>query len=319
MHNNGSDSIATRIYWGGGAAFDQESIDLFLRLAQDSKVIFDIGANTGIYSLLAARNNPGAEVYAFEPVPDIRGEFARSIAINGLNNLKLSDLAISSTISKSEFYVPNNFAAFPTSASLNNDFRDHSAAILVSVTTIDEFVLQNGVGRIDLMKIDTESTEHLVLAGASRTLNNDRPFIICEVLPEQDPKLLSELLAPSNYSYFRIAPDGLIQTKSPESDPRCENLNNLFVPSEQMPRLINLSLNVNLVPVNRSSVPVTAVSICLLSITSKVQLCIQRSSPVVAFSPLPLPGRTATAQTPSVPLKCHLHSEISSRDDTGIQ
>ncbi len=244
MHNNGSDSIATRIYWGGGAAFDQESIDLFLRLAKDSRVIFDIGANTGIYSLLAARNNPNAMVYAFEPVPNIRGEFERSVAINGLNNLKVSNLAISSSIGKSEFHIPNDFAAFPTSASLNREFRGHSSAILVSVTTVDEFVLQNGVGQIDLMKIDTESTEHLVLAGASRTLKNDRPFIICEVLPEQDPKLLREQLAPNNYSYFRIAPDGLIQREAPESDPSCENLNNLFVPTEQIPRLTDLSHNV---------------------------------------------------------------------------
>jgi len=244
MHNNGSDSIATRIHWGGGAAFDQESIDLFLRLAQDSRVIFDIGANTGVYSLLAARNNPGAKVYAFEPVPSIRCEFERSIAINGLINLKVSDLAISNSIGKSEFHIPNDFAAFPTSASLNREFRDHSSAILVSVTTLDEFVRQNGVGRIDLMKIDTESTEHLVLAGASRTLTNDRPFIICEVLSDQDPKLLSELLTPSNYSYFRITPDGLFQKKTPESDPRCENLNNLFVPTEQISRLTNLSPNV---------------------------------------------------------------------------
>ena len=244
MHNNGSDSIATRIYWGGGNAFDPESIDLFLRLAHDSRVIFDIGANTGIYSLLSARNNPSAIVYAFEPVPSIRGEFERSVAVNGLTNLKVSGLAISDSIGRSEFHIPNDFAAFPTSASLNRDFRSDSSAISVSVTTVDEFVRQNGVGHIDLMKIDTESTEHLVLAGASRTLTNDRPFIICEVLPEQNPKLLCELLTPNNYSYFRIAPDGLFQKRIPEGDPRCENLNYLFVPTEQISKLVSLSHNV---------------------------------------------------------------------------
>jgi FkbM family methyltransferase len=49
---------------------------------QGSGVFIDVGANTGIYSLLAAAANPVTEVFAFEPVPSIRLRLERNLSIN---------------------------------------------------------------------------------------------------------------------------------------------------------------------------------------------------------------------------------------------
>lgn len=245
MHNNGSDSIATQIYWGGAMTYDLESIDLFLRLAQRSKVIFDIGAHTGIYSLVSAVNNPDAQIVAFEPVPNIRKVLEKSVALNDLPNLTIAEMAISDYVGKSEFHVPVDYAVFPTSASLNREFRNEISSIPVTVKTVDEFVRASAITRVDLMKIDTESTEHLVLAGAKQTIVKDRPIMVCEILAQQDPRSFTDMLSPHGYSYFWITPDGLYQKDIPSGDPHHVFLNYLLIPSEKIPLLNSMPVTVH--------------------------------------------------------------------------
>lgn len=244
MINNGNDSIATRIYWGGGGAFDQDSINLFLELARSAKVIFDIGANTGIYSLLAAVNNSTSEIHAFEPVPEILALFRQNVSANRFTNVRVNDIALSDQGGTAKFFVPTDFAAFPTSASLNAAFQEQTRVIEVKTMTLDEYISCNEIATVDLMKLDTESTEYLVFAGARKLLTVHRPFIICEVLPKQDCQLLTGLLTPIDYVYFWITPEGLYQKKMPEGDPEYKNLNYLMVPTEKVSLVRALSLRI---------------------------------------------------------------------------
>lgn len=61
--------IENEIFWSGlTEGWEKESVKLWIELCKCSEIIFDIGANTGMYSLIAKTINPGANVYAFEPV-----------------------------------------------------------------------------------------------------------------------------------------------------------------------------------------------------------------------------------------------------------
>ena len=61
--------LENEIFWDGlEKGHESISYSLWKPLAKKSRVIFDIGANTGIYSLIAQSINPNAEVFAFEPV-----------------------------------------------------------------------------------------------------------------------------------------------------------------------------------------------------------------------------------------------------------
>lgn len=72
MYSEDDDRIAGEIYDRGIAGFEPESVRTFLSLlARSASVIFDIGANTGVYALSAARVSPHASVLAFEPVSKI--------------------------------------------------------------------------------------------------------------------------------------------------------------------------------------------------------------------------------------------------------
>lgn len=71
MQNNGH-YIETLLYWGGiDRGWERVSASVWMALCESSKHILDVGANTGIYSLMAYAVNPDALISAFEPVPGV--------------------------------------------------------------------------------------------------------------------------------------------------------------------------------------------------------------------------------------------------------
>ena len=230
MLNDGNDSIATRIFWCGTSYYDPETVNVFLRLAENAQTILDIGANTGIYGLLAGTNFPNARIHAFEPVPAIYERLKASVQANALHNISVQQSAVSDKTGRVEFYVPVDSAAFTLSASMNRDFRQQSIIVNVECTTIDEYARKAKLDRIDLIKLDTESTEHLVLRGASGTLNNSQPLIVCEVLPDVDQSQKLAAIAPYDYLYFWIGKDALYQKNDLIGDSELQCYNYIFIP-----------------------------------------------------------------------------------------
>ena len=61
--------LENTIFWSGlTKGWEKESMKLWIRLCEDSDVIVDIGANTGVYSLVAKTVKPSSRVYAFKRV-----------------------------------------------------------------------------------------------------------------------------------------------------------------------------------------------------------------------------------------------------------
>jgi hypothetical protein len=77
----------------------------------------------------------------------------------------------------------------------------------VDVITLDEYAARQGIDRVDLVKIDTESTEPSVLRGMRAILEKSRPHLIIEVLPNWNtmPEL-EAILAPLGYRHQRLVP-----------------------------------------------------------------------------------------------------------------
>jgi len=71
MKTDGGDTIAARLHQDGVQAFETEMTKIFKELILYSNSFFDIGANTGYYSLLASTLNSRCIVHSFEPVPKI--------------------------------------------------------------------------------------------------------------------------------------------------------------------------------------------------------------------------------------------------------
>ena len=98
--------------------------------------------------------------------------------------------------------------------------------------SLDDFAEQHRLGSVDLIKLDTEATEHLVLDGARESLERYRPVIICEVLPGKVEKEIHQRIETLNYDAFVIRESGLenVQSLSHSSD---SSNDYLFCPPEK--------------------------------------------------------------------------------------
>ena len=111
-------TIENEIFWKGlFNSWERETGFLFEYLVQKERVIFDIGANTGIYSLVAKAANSKSLLYAFEPSKNTFEKLLTNNEINGFD-INCEKIALSNENSKSIFYdVPDENQ---TSASLSN-------------------------------------------------------------------------------------------------------------------------------------------------------------------------------------------------------
>ena len=132
------------------------------------EVLYDVGANVGAYTLLAAVATPGVRVVSFEPSP---ANFAALCA-----NLELNEVTESVTP------VPLALGDQPGSAALDPNgarpgdsprLRAHPApgAVRVLVDRLDDAVERFDLQPPDHVKLDVDGGELEVLAGAGRTLS----------------------------------------------------------------------------------------------------------------------------------------------------
>jgi FkbM family methyltransferase len=198
FQTEGYDYTTSLLYWGGLQGYERGTVCVFLDLLRYVEIFIDIGANTGLYSLLSAVKGPGVFVYSFEPVPRIYEALARNIHLNKLENCCANYYAIGDRDGNIDLFVPRGeiptgaTASTARSAELNVGER-----ITVPMVKLDTFVAREGINRVDLIKIDTETTEPRVIAGAKQTIARFRPMIICEVLRGKTEKGLQELMGPT--------------------------------------------------------------------------------------------------------------------------
>ena len=142
-------------------------------------VVVDVGANIGVYSLLAARIvGPTGVVVGLEPNPSMLAVLHANARRNGFDALRVRGLALGDANGEAVFY--ENFGK-PNSFSLSR--RDAAAGgWSVLVARLDDVVAWERLPRVDLVKIDAEGGETAILAGGSGTLARHRPLVIAEVI-----------------------------------------------------------------------------------------------------------------------------------------
>lgn len=236
LYNDGNDTIASRLYWLGFNSFEPETIRLLYQLLPHIRTFFDIGANTGLMSLLAALHDLQCQVHAFEPVPWIVDALRKNISVNRLSNIVIQPVALTDFDGSVDLYIPMD-VSFPTGSSTVAGYREASQVIKVRAERLDTYIAQQEPKDLDLIKIDTETTEPAVLAGGITTLKRFAPVIICEVQPGRTEQKLHAVLDPLGYEYFHITDSGLIRHDRIAGDQTGAHLNYLFVPASRKHQL----------------------------------------------------------------------------------
>ena len=221
LWSRADDWVSNQVYWRGWSGYEPETVPLFFRLAMRARITFDIGAYVGLFTLLAAHANPRGRVYAFEPLPDAFKRLERNVELNKLENVRTVSAAVSDLDGSAEFFCAAT--EMPCSSSLSYDFMkstDGLSSFTVPVIKLDSFVRENGLHGIDLVKIDTESTEPQVLSGMLETIQRDQTLIICEVLKGRGSEQpLQDVLDSIGYRAFLLTPDGPVLRDRIEGHP----------------------------------------------------------------------------------------------------
>ncbi len=143
-------------------------IDSVARAGAEPLTFFDVGANRGDWSLLAARVAPTAKIHAFELIPDTAHELG----------IRVGEYP---SILVNEFGLSDSDRQATAKMAISNDTRStliidadidssETREILCPVRMGDTYVKEQNIARIDLLKIDVEGAENLVLKGFSETL-----------------------------------------------------------------------------------------------------------------------------------------------------
>jgi FkbM family methyltransferase len=161
---------------------------------QKDDVVYDIGANVGVYTCAVASS--GADVVAFEPNPAAREKLQRNLEANGFE-ATVSPKAVSDEDGTETFYV----SSYPEVSSLLRRKATVSGGSVVESTdvktrTVD--TLSCCLSEPDHIKIDVEGAGGAVLRGAKRTLEATEPTVYFE--PHGDESDDRELLEKMGYT-----------------------------------------------------------------------------------------------------------------------
>lgn len=167
-------------------SYEWEDCESLFEFVENNQTIFDIGANIGWYSLNFANGKEKNIVYSFEPIPATFQNLEKNISRNPFKNIKSNNIALSNSIGELEFFFnPDELGA---SSSKNIKEMESIQRVVCKMTTLDQFVEDNNIAALDLIKCDVEGAELLVFQGAVKSIEKFKPIIFTEMLRKWSAK-----------------------------------------------------------------------------------------------------------------------------------
>jgi FkbM family methyltransferase len=196
--------------------YEEKELKYVSEFLKPGMVFVDVGANQGIYTLLAAKRvGQEGKVFSFEPVPSQIAKLKRNIKINGFKNVVTEQLALGANPGKGKMHICiDGDEALSSLREPAEDATSPKEIVEVKIDTLDDYVKKSKNSSINFIKIDVEGGELEVLKGASDVLKNMRPVILCEVQDKRTEQWgykaseICNLLKGYNYSLFDFSEDG---------------------------------------------------------------------------------------------------------------
>jgi FkbM family methyltransferase len=240
MYNPGYQShIENQIFWNGiENGWEKRSVNIWLELSKVSSVIIDVGANTGIFSILSKAINKEARVVSFEPVKFISDKFIRNMELNNFK-YELSDFALSDEAGSTNVHsesLNNSYTIAIDNKNVKGDVQEYNK-LEIKTIRLDQFIEDNKIERIDLMKIDVERHEPMVLEGMGKYLKEMKPDLLIEIQTDEIGQKIQNLVEGCGYLYFNI--DDLGEIQQTESIQKSNYLNYLIC-SEKSAKMLHL-------------------------------------------------------------------------------
>jgi len=246
LNNYKKDSL-TRLLIKENGVWEVDELNLFCVISKAAGTFIDVGSNIGLYSILAEKCNKKIVSYAFEPAPANAKRLLVNFNLNEIKNCKLIQKAVGDSDGSVSFFVPSDNSSTSvssTSKAFTSSWHNEPVKITVPQITLDTFVKEEKIEKVDLIKMDAEYYELNVLRGSVDLFKHHKPSVICEVniyeilsfyLPDMKNKISKSLsydienfFKEIDYSIYSIGKDGIMLTESVHIHPDARNF--LFSP-----------------------------------------------------------------------------------------
>jgi len=204
------------------------------------KHFLDVGANFGWYTTLFYKHaRLDGSVHSFEPVPSIFDNLLRNFDLMGRPaNVKINRVALGD---KEDNLKINLFRGLSTGhASLSDHGRNDAVEFDCQMISLDSYLEQNSVSRIDFVKVDIEGAELMFLKGAKQLFRQEiPPIILMEMALNQTknfgylPNDLIELICGhGDYEFYKIDESRIKLVMIDSFDPDDIGANVICIPTE---------------------------------------------------------------------------------------
>lgn len=182
FHCHLNEHMANQLYWRGAYSWSQ--LRVLDELLTPAMTFVDVGANQGEFALFAAKRLTDGQVYAFEPMSEMFGRLNRNVEANSFTNI--------TTIQEGLWDEAAEHVIYTSSEAFDDGTQNEGLGTLfphatrtepvetIHSTTLDAFVVEHEVSRVDVIKIDIEGAELRALRGAADTVARFRPTILVE-------------------------------------------------------------------------------------------------------------------------------------------
>jgi FkbM family methyltransferase len=194
--------VENELFWEGLKKWESVSLKIWMDMSKRSKVIIDVGANTGIYSLIASTLNPSAQVYSFEPLNFVYQKLLYNLSLNPSLNIKAFDIALSNNNGQTFFNVPGDIHSYTASLNKSHDV-NNAKQVPVETKTLDTFLTEQS-SEVHLIKIDVERHEPEVIEGFMSSIKKFLPTILIEVLDDDIASRLNKQFESTPYFFFNL-------------------------------------------------------------------------------------------------------------------
>jgi FkbM family methyltransferase len=154
--------------------------DLVRRLLADDEVFWDVGANVGYFTLVAATALAHrGRIVAFEPGKNAYLRLAENLALNPYRNIRTFPVAVTDREGQAVLHLAGDIA--DSSASLYPAGQAQTGQEVCRTVALDQFLQSEGLRPPDLIKLDAEGAELAVLMGARGLINDSPPLWLMEM------------------------------------------------------------------------------------------------------------------------------------------
>lgn len=196
---NLKEGIDFSIYLLGG--FEVKTLKRYAELVKEGDIVLDIGANVGAHTLpLAQLVGSSGKVFSFEPTAYAFNKQQANILLNPQLATRVENKQMMLVATTTDPLPESIYSSWPLEVA--NDLHDEHRGRLMATQgaikgTLDDFIQNAKIDKIDFIKLDVDGNEYDILAGGKVVIAKFKPQIMLELAPyvyDENPDKFDQLL-----------------------------------------------------------------------------------------------------------------------------